>query len=174
MRTQKERKLLCGKTPQKPVDGGYESKYRDCDDTGCGYLIEQIELGSPRLLFPSAHSADIYLERENLKLCLTKAAAWGSIQKYTLQQLSEVKRILECVRPDNGLLTLEELECMVGEQVWIESNGDRDHGAYRTVEGVDFIKQVLYMESDIQCYNYGELGHWQAYRHKPEEVQHED
>lgn len=153
-----------------PANGSYESKYRECDDTTQRYLIEQTEYGSPRLLFPSAHAADLYAEREDLKFWLVKEAGWGSVHKYTLEQLREVRRILESERPVNGPLSLDDLECMVGEQVWVESTGDRKHGAYRIVESVDIAHQVLCLEKGFPCYNYGELGHWQAYRNKPEEV----
>lgn len=152
-----------------PADGGYETKYREPENERCGYLIEQTEIGSPRLLLPSIHAADVYYETEELRRWLITAAGWGSVHRYSLEQLREVKKILERVRSENGPLTLDELECMVGEEVWVERTGAREHGCYATVEGVTFDGDVLHLKGGT-CYNYGELGVWQAYRRKPEEV----
>lgn len=81
-----------------PVRGGYETKYREPEDERCGYLIEQTEIGSPRLLLPSIHAADAYCEAEELRLWLVKAAGWDRVYSYSLEQLQEVKQILERVR----------------------------------------------------------------------------
>lgn len=81
-----------------PVCGGYESKYREPENERCGYLIEQTEIGSPRLLLPSIHAADAYCEAEELRLWLIKAVGWDSVRSYSLEQLREVKRILERAR----------------------------------------------------------------------------
>lgn len=79
----------------RPVEGGYETKYRTCSDERLGYLIEETEIGMPRLLFPSPEAADLYIEKEELKFWLIKAAGWDNAHRYTLEQLREVKRILE-------------------------------------------------------------------------------
>lgn len=79
----------------RPIEGGYETKYRICNDERLGYLIEETEIGMPRLLFPSPEAANLYIEKEELKLWLIEAAGWDSAQRYTLEQLREVKRILE-------------------------------------------------------------------------------
>lgn len=151
-----------------PVSGGYETKYRESENNKLGYLVEQTDFGAPRILLPSPHAADIYLEIEELRLWLVRAAGWDSVHRYSLEQLREVKKILERVRPEDGPLTMEELECMVGEEVWVERTGAREHGCYATVEGVTFAGNVLHLKGGT-CYNYGELGVCQAYRRKPEE-----
>lgn len=152
-----------------PVGGGYETKYREGDSERLGYLIEETNIGSPRLLLPSVRAADAYYEAEELRLWLVKAAGWGGVHRYSLEQLRQVKQILERVRPENGPLTLLELECMVGERVWIESPGARGNGRYEVVKSVDHEGQVLTTVGGFPYYNYGELGAWQAYHEKPEE-----
>ncbi len=59
------------------------------------YLIEQTEVGAPRMLFPSKKAVDEYCEREELKTWVRTAAGWDNIDRYTLAQLREVKKILE-------------------------------------------------------------------------------
>lgn len=59
------------------------------------YLVEHAEYGVPRLLFPSREAVDEYREREELKTWVRTAAGWEKIDRYTLAQLREVKRILE-------------------------------------------------------------------------------
>lgn len=59
------------------------------------YLIEHTEVGAPRLLFPSREALDEYRERDELKMWLRTAAGWEKIDRYTLGQLREVKKILE-------------------------------------------------------------------------------
>lgn len=133
------------------------------------YLIEHRECGAPRLLFPSRKAAEEYREREELKAWVREAAGWSKIDRYTLAQLRQVKQILERVRSENGPLTLFELECMIGERVWVEGPGARENGCYAVVEGVDHEGQVLITKGGFPYYNYGELGAWQAYHEKPEE-----
>ena len=156
-----------------PVGGGYETKYREGDSERLVYLIEETDIGSPRLLLPSVRAADAYYEAEELRLWLVRAAGWDGVHRYSLEQLREVKRILERVRPENGPLTLFELECMIGERVWVEGPEARENGRYAVVEGVNHEGQVLIVESGFPHYNYGELGACQAYREKPEDERHE-
>lgn len=59
------------------------------------YLIEQVEYGSPRLLFPSEDAVYEYREREELKEWVRTAADWNRIDRYSLEQLRAVKKILE-------------------------------------------------------------------------------
>lgn len=59
------------------------------------YLREHKDIGSPLMLFPSQDAVDIYIEHEELKKWLREAANWSKIDRYTLEQLREAKRILE-------------------------------------------------------------------------------
>ena len=45
----------------------YETKYRAGEDKNLNYLIEETEIGTPRLLFPSAEATDRYIEHLKLK-----------------------------------------------------------------------------------------------------------
>ena len=47
------------------------------------------------MLFPSQEAVDTYIEHEELKKWVRYAASWSKIDRYTLEQLREVKRILE-------------------------------------------------------------------------------
>lgn len=157
-----------------PVGGGYETRYRESEVKGNGYLVEDVDFGSPRLLFPSARAADAYCEANELRLWLAKAAEWDRVHRYSLEQLRQVKQILERMRPENGPLTLLELESMIGERVWVEGPGARENGRYALVESVNHEGQVLITKGGFPYYNYGELGAWQAYHEKPEEKQNEN
>ena len=59
------------------------------------YLVEHKECGSPQLLFPSREAMDDYIESEELKVWVRSAVGWDKIDHYTLEQLREVKKILE-------------------------------------------------------------------------------
>lgn len=147
---------------------GWEVRFcESCD--GETYFTEDKEYGVHRLLFPTCELAVRYREREELKSWLSEETGWLKVDRYSLEQLRQVKQILECVRPENGPLTLFELECMIGERVWVEGPGARENGRYAVVEGVDHEGQVLITKGGFPYYNYGELGACQAYREKPEE-----
>lgn len=66
------------------------------------YLIEHTEVGAPRLLFPSREAVDEYREREELKTWVRTAAGWEKIDRYTLAQLREVKKILKEETDNDG------------------------------------------------------------------------
>lgn len=76
------------------ISGHWEQKFKDTSERR-PYLIENTEYGAPRLLFPSKKAVDEYVEREELKIWLQKAAGWARIDRYTLAQLRAVKKILE-------------------------------------------------------------------------------
>lgn len=59
------------------------------------YLVEQTEYGSPRFLFPSEQALNEYREWEELKDWVRKMTGWDKINRYTLDQLRAVKKILE-------------------------------------------------------------------------------
>lgn len=149
---------------------GWELRFCEpCNDET--YFVEDKECGVHRLLFPTKAAADRYCEREELRAWVAEETGWLKMKCYTLEQLRQVKQILERVRPENGPLTLFELECMIGERVWVEGPGARENGRYAVVEGVNHEGQVLIVESGFPYYNYGELGTCQAYREKPEDAQ---
>lgn len=64
------------------------------------YLVEQVEYGTPRLLFPSEEAVCEYMETEELRDWLRKMTDWDKIGKYTLDQLRAVREILGGA--DNG------------------------------------------------------------------------
>lgn len=64
------------------------------------YLVEQVEYGTPRLLFPSEEAVCEYRETEELREWLMKMTDWDKIGKYTLDQLRAVREILGGA--DNG------------------------------------------------------------------------
>ena len=75
------------------ISGSREPKFKDTAESK-PYLIEHSERGAPRMLFPSRKAVDEYLEREELKSWVREAAGWDKIDRYTIEQLREVKRIL--------------------------------------------------------------------------------
>ena len=76
------------------INGNWGLKFKEVNKSR-PYLVEHTEYGSPRLLFPSREEVDNYIEREELKTWVRTAVAWDKIDRYTLAQLREVKRILE-------------------------------------------------------------------------------
>lgn len=59
------------------------------------YLVENIDYGTPIMLFPTEQAADEYIEHEELSHWLVDAANWLKRKEYTLGQLRTVRRILE-------------------------------------------------------------------------------
>lgn len=59
------------------------------------YLREHKDNGTPLMLFHSQEAVDTYIEHEELKKWVREAADWSKIDRYSLEQLREVKRILE-------------------------------------------------------------------------------
>ncbi len=76
------------------ISGNCGTQFKDTSERRY-YLIEHIECGTPRILFPSREAADEYREREELKTWVRTAAGWTNIDRYTLTQLREVKKTLE-------------------------------------------------------------------------------
>lgn len=76
------------------INGNWGLKFKEVNKSR-PYLVEHTEYGSPRLLFPSRKEVNNYIEREELKTWVRTAVAWDKIDRYTLAQLREVKRILE-------------------------------------------------------------------------------
>lgn len=71
----------------------------------------------------------------------------------------------------NEPLTLEELQGMIGEPVWVESPGfSREiSGRWTIVEAVSVEESTLYTRRDYTCRSYGVV--WVAYRRPPKEEQ---
>lgn len=69
----------------------------------------------------------------------------------------------------NDPLTLDDLQKMNGEPVWIQLIDSRKSGHWAIVAGVDtkYGEKTLYLEGNFTCRDYGKT--WLAYRHKPEE-----
>lgn len=76
------------------INDRYETKFKGTSEIR-PYLVEHKDYGVPRFLFPSSESVDEYCEREELKRLVMKAAGWDMIDRYSLDQLRAVKRILE-------------------------------------------------------------------------------
>lgn len=70
--------------------GTYSSKFRNFEKE---YLIEHVNWGESRLLFPSEQAALDYVEKCDLVLWLGTLST-SSAEKYTLEQLRQVKDIL--------------------------------------------------------------------------------
>ena len=71
----------------------------------------------------------------------------------------------ETVTNRNEPLTLDELQEMDGEPVWVQSPGVPEYGRWAIVEGVG--ENCLFLHDDFTCHDYGKT--WLAYRQKPEE-----
>lgn len=76
------------------ISGNWATQFKETHESR-PYLIEHMEYGAPRLLFPSREAVDDYIEREELKTWVRTAAGWEKIDRYTLAQLRAVKKILE-------------------------------------------------------------------------------
>lgn len=70
-------------------------------------------------------------------------------------------------RKDPQPLTIEELQGMIGEPVWVQGPGIPEYGRWAIVE--DAVENSLILVNDFTCHGIGET--WEAYRHKPKEVQ---
>lgn len=77
------------------IGGRWGERFRETVGKNKPYLIEEAEYGSPRLLFPTEDAVRDYMEREKLKEWVRIAAGWEKIDRYTLEQLRAVKKILE-------------------------------------------------------------------------------
>lgn len=151
-----------------PVGGGYEAKYREPESETCGYLIEQTETGSPRLLLPSIHAADAYYEAEELRRWLINAAGWSSVYRYSLEQLRKVKQILEFGRSENNPLTLDDLLDLDGQPVWVISPSGKNEPCWMLVD----VEYELCREAHGGLAIFDTYGkNWIAYRNKMEEGQ---
>lgn len=76
------------------ISGNWGSQFKEAS-LSRPYLVEHTEYGAPRLLFPSSKAVCEYLEREELKILLRMAMSRENIDRYTLEQLQAVKKILE-------------------------------------------------------------------------------
>ena len=76
------------------VSGSWGMQFKETSESR-PYLVEHTEYGAPRLLFPSSEAVDEYREREELKVWVRTAVGCDKIDRYTLAQLREVKKILE-------------------------------------------------------------------------------
>lgn len=77
------------------TSGRWEMRFEETFIEDLPYLRENTDRGAPRLLFPSSDAVAEYLELEDLKRWVQQAAGWDKIGRYTLEQLREVRRILE-------------------------------------------------------------------------------
>lgn len=59
------------------------------------YLVEDTDMGSPNYLFPSRTAVDEYEERQELQDYICTEISWSKIERYTLEQLRNIKKILE-------------------------------------------------------------------------------
>jgi len=58
-------------------------------------LVEKVDYGAPGLLYKTREAYEEQRELESLRNWLRKAADWNTVNKYTLEQLREIKAILE-------------------------------------------------------------------------------
>lgn len=59
------------------------------------YLVEDTDCGSPRMLFLSMAALDEYVETQEIRRYICKAIDWSKIRRYSLEQLRDIKKILE-------------------------------------------------------------------------------
>lgn len=73
----------------------------------------------------------------------------------------------------NEPLTLEELQGMVDQPVWIKSPGVSNDmsGRWVIVESVNIEERTVYTRGDFSCHDYGVV--WLAYRRPPQEDRYE-
>lgn len=76
------------------ISGNWGTQFKETASSS-PYLIERCECGTPRLLFTSREAADRYIEREELKTWVREATGWYKIERYPLEKLRAVKKILE-------------------------------------------------------------------------------
>ena len=76
------------------ISGAWGDQFKETPESR-PYLIEHTEVGMHRLLFPSSEAVHDYVEREELKTWVREAAGWSKIDRYSLDQLRAVKKILE-------------------------------------------------------------------------------
>ena len=77
-----------------------------------------------------------------------------------LRQQEHFRDITKKMEP----LTLDELQKMDGEPVWVQSPGVPEYGRWAIVEGVG--ENCLFLHDDFTCHDYGKT--WLAYRNKKE------
>lgn len=77
------------------ISGRWGERFRETVGRSKPYLIEEMEYGSPRLLFPSEAAVMEYKEREELKEWVRRATDWDKVDRYTIEQLRAVKQILK-------------------------------------------------------------------------------
>lgn len=73
--------------------GRIEMKFESTSESR-KYLVENTEYGDRRLLFQSMEGVKEHLERERLKTWLREATGWDKIDNYTIEQLRDVKKVL--------------------------------------------------------------------------------
>lgn len=59
------------------------------------YLVEDVDYGYPRLLFPSKAAADEYAETQELRTYICGAIDMLKIKQYSLKQLRAIKKIID-------------------------------------------------------------------------------
>lgn len=59
------------------------------------YLVEKVEIGTAGRLYKTREAYEEQRELESLRDWLCKAAGWNTVNRYTLDQLREIKAILE-------------------------------------------------------------------------------
>lgn len=96
------------------ISGNWAMQFKEtCESRP--YLVEHTDYGTARLLFPSREAVDDYIEHEELKMWVRTAAGWEKIDRYTLAQLREVKRILEREgEPEKRVYARTTMETMPG------------------------------------------------------------
>ena len=89
---------------------------------------------------------------------------WVSSRR--IQELEEEIKVLKSfIRTVNGCandpLTLEQLQKMDGQPVWVQTPGIEKYGRWAIVAGVNIEDKVLYCQGDYTCRDYGRV--WIAY-----------
>lgn len=75
-------------------DKRYVDEYYQRDEAD-NFLVENKNWGKPQLLFRSEEELTDYIETIMLRAWIKSNTEWSRLERYSLEQLREVKRILE-------------------------------------------------------------------------------
>ena len=76
------------------LNDGWNSKY-GVGFGGGNYLVEKVNVGSPRFLFRTKQDLDDFMEAKELRIKIRSAMDWQNIQKLSVAQLRAIRNIVE-------------------------------------------------------------------------------
>lgn len=93
-------------------------------------------------------------------------AKWPGTED-TLKAIEMAIRAIRAVSSKEPL-TLDQLRCMDGKPVWVQTPGIEKYGRWAIVAGVDIEDNALYCQGDYTCRDYGKT--WLAYAYPPTHI----